>query len=77
MIKKVHHCWWIMISCCIIMACGLGLLFNCAGIFFEPVGASLGVGRGPISFYLTLLTISMTLTLPLAGKTLSLSLIHI
>ena len=71
MIKKIHHCWWIMISCCLIMACGLGLLFNCAGIFLVPVSETLGVGRGPLSFYLTIMNIVMTLTLPLAGKILS------
>lgn len=71
MIKKIHHCWWIMISCCLIMACGLGLLFNCAGIFLVPVSETLGVGRGPLSFYLTIMNIVITLTLPLAGKILS------
>ncbi len=69
--KKVHHCWWIVISCCIVMACGLGLLFNCAGIFLVPVSEALGVGRGPVSFYLTIMNLTMTLVLPLAGRTLS------
>lgn len=69
--KKIHHCWWIMVACCIIMACGLGLLYNSAGIFLIPVSETLGVGRGPISLYLTIMTLMMTLTLPLAGRKLS------
>jgi len=68
---KLHHCWWIMAACCIIMACGLGLLYNSAGIFLIPVSETLGVGRGPISLYLTIMTLMMTLTLPLAGRILS------
>lgn len=69
--RKIHHCWWIMASCCIIMACGLGLINNSAGIFLVPVSETLGVGRGPISLYLTVMTLMMTLTLPLAGRELS------
>lgn len=69
--KKIHHCWWIMAACCVIMACGLGLLYNSAGIFLMPVSEALGVGRGPISLYLTIMTLMMTLMMPTAGRKLS------
>jgi len=69
--EKIHHAWWIMVASCFIMACGLGIIYNCAGIFFKPVGEALGINRGPLSLYMTVMNITMTLFLPLAGRILT------
>ncbi len=69
--QKIHYSWWIMLACCFIMACGLGIIYNCAGVFFKPVGDALGINRGPISLYMTLMNIIMTLLLPFAGRILT------
>ena len=66
--KKLHYGWWIMASCCVMMACGWGMVMNTAGIFLVPVGTSLAVSRGTLSLYITIMTLSMSLTAPFAGR---------
>lgn len=51
--RKVHYGWLILMSCCLIQGAALGLVNNCAGIFFVPVSAELGVSTGDLSLYLT------------------------
>ena len=44
-------------SCCLIQGASLGLINNCAGIYFAPVSKDLGVSTGEFSLYLTLQTL--------------------
>lgn len=53
------------------MACGLGLFTNSVGIFLVHVSETLGVGRGPLSFYMTIMFLVMTMIMPFSGKILS------
>ncbi|RDB69408.1 MFS transporter [Eggerthella lenta] len=53
------------------IACCIGpsaMAFSCAGIFYTPVSETLGVGKGVLAIYMTVLCLSMTITLPFAGK---------
>lgn len=64
---KIHYAWWILFACCVIFFCGMGVLVNCVGLFFQPVCDDLGFTRAQISFYVTILNIFLIITLPFAG----------
>lgn len=51
--KGFHRAWLVLIGCCFLQACGLGLVLNSAGVFFVPVCNDLGFSQGDISKYLT------------------------
>jgi MFS family permease len=59
--------WWVMIGCCFMMACGLGVILNASGIFFTPIVETLGCGLSELSFYLTCYFIFMTISSPLVA----------
>lgn len=66
--KRIHTAWFILIACCALQAGGAGTLVNCAGVFLAPVAESLGVGIGEVSLYLTISSLCLAFSLPLAGK---------
>lgn len=69
--NKIHTAWFVLIACCALQAGGAGTLVNCAGIFLSPVAESLGVGIGEVSLYLTITSLCLAFSLPLAGKMLA------
>lgn len=66
--KKYHYAWLILITCCMMQGSGLGLISNCAGVFYSPVSQDLGVELGRFSFYRTLATMSQALVIPFVAK---------
>ena len=68
--RKFHYAWLILISCCAIQGAGIGILTQAMGIFFVPICAELGFGRGEIALYATIKTMLTALCLPLAAKVL-------
>ncbi len=50
------------------MGVNIGLAFSCAGIFYSPVSASLGVNVGTFGIYMSLMYVASTLMLPAAGR---------
>ena len=44
----------VLIALCGMLASSVGLVQNVAGIFFDPLAESLGVGRGPVALTLTI-----------------------
>ena len=59
----------IMIICCSGMAAAaIGLAANCSGLFVASVAEALGVGRGDVSIYLTISSLTMSFFSPLAVK---------
>ena len=56
---KNKSCWHILvlISCCCLSLCTLGLVMNCAGVFYSPMAAELGVGRGSVAMFATICTL--------------------
>lgn len=65
---KIHYAWWILVSCCALQLAGQGILGNCAGIFYAPVAKALGVGRGTVSLYMTIMNVAVCFMLPFSGK---------
>ena len=51
---KFHYAWLILAGCCILQGASLGLVNNCAGVFFSPVCEELGFEMGELTFYRTL-----------------------
>jgi MFS family permease len=53
------------------MTSGISIPLSCAGLFYTSVCKELGVGVGPLSFYMTLQCIASAVALPMASKLLS------
>lgn len=66
--QKIHYAWLILITCCMMQGAGLGLVSNCAGVFFSPVCSDLGFEMGKFTLYRTLFTISQAITMPFVAK---------
>ncbi len=66
--KRLHHAWWIMIGCCAVLFAGLGIVNNCAGIFFKPVCDALDFTRGQFAAYTSIQGVVIIITLPFAGR---------
>lgn len=70
-IKGAHYAWWIAVACCAVYAGSVGIVVSVSGLFYKSVSTELGVGTAQIVFYTTLMYLTMTLTLPFAGKIIS------
>lgn len=64
---KFHYAWLIMIACCAISSCA-GIIMTAASNLFLPVSIELGVGIGKVTFYVTILSLTMAFLFPTAGK---------
>ncbi len=53
-----HYAWVILVSCCLSMGASIGILNNCAGLFFTPVSQSFGCGYSQLSLTITLKALS-------------------
>lgn len=67
-IKKLHYGFVVVACCCLMMGINIGLTFSCAGIFYQPVCATLGVNVGVFGLYMSIMYIASSLFLPYAGK---------
>lgn len=66
--KKLHYCWLILISCCMLQGAGLGVVSNCAGLYYEPIAKELGFSIGSISLYSSISIIASCLVMLVATK---------
>ncbi len=64
----MHYAYVILICCCLMMSVNVGLSFSCAGIYYSPVSQSLGVTVGEFGIYMSIMYVTSSLMLPLAGK---------
>lgn len=55
--KKIFYGWVNVIACSLVLAIGMGVLSNAAGVFIKPVCDSLGFARGNFSLHRTILTL--------------------
>ncbi len=69
-LRRPHYAWWIMLGCSAIVFAGLGILNNCAGVFFKPVCDDLGFTRARFSAYTSIQAVTVIFTLPLVGRAL-------
>lgn len=63
-----HYGFIIVFCCCLIMGIDVGIVFSCAGIFYDPVSRALDVPIGTFGLYMSISYIASTLMLPLAGR---------
>lgn len=66
--SRFHYGYLIVASCIAFCACPSALALSCAGIFYTPVSTELGVGRGTLALYLTVMYLTVAVFLPFAGK---------
>ncbi len=50
---KRAYPWLILVSCCLLQGAGLGIVSNCAGVFYVPVMRDLGCSMSEISLHVT------------------------
>lgn len=58
----------VIVAMCGLLASGVGLVTNVAGVFFDPVASELGIGKGQVSLTLTICNICFALGGMLAPK---------
>jgi len=66
--QNMHYAWLILIACCMMQGAGLGLINNCAGVFYSPVCGDMGFEMGQFTLYRTLFTVSQALMMPFVAK---------
>ncbi|MCI7795821.1 MAG: MFS transporter [Lachnospiraceae bacterium] len=66
--QKIHYAWLILAACCMMQGAGLGLVSNCAGVFYSPVCQDLGFEMGKFSIYRMLFSISSAFAMPFVAK---------
>ncbi|MDE6098526.1 MAG: MFS transporter [Muribaculaceae bacterium] len=64
---RLHYGFIIVGCCCLMMGINVGLTFSCAGIFYQPVSAALGVPVGEFGIYMSVMYVTSTLMLSVAG----------
>lgn len=65
---QFHYGYVIAFCCCLIMGVTIGLVMSCAGIFYAPVSADLGVAQGDFGLYMTFVYGLSFLMLSVAGR---------
>lgn len=66
--QGMHYGFIIVTCCCLMMGVNVGLAFSCAGIYYKPVSASLGVPVGEFGIYMSVMYVTSTLMLSVAGN---------
>ena len=64
---KNRSYWHILtlIACCCMSLSTLGLAMNCVGVFYSPMAADIGVGRGTVAMFATICTLMNGFAAPL------------
>lgn len=65
---RLHYGFIIVACCCLMMGINVGLTFSCAGIFYRPVSESLGVAVGEFGIYMSVMYVTSSLMLSVAGR---------
>ncbi|MDE5876534.1 MAG: MFS transporter [Muribaculaceae bacterium] len=65
---RLHYGFTIVACCCLMMGINVGLTFSCAGIFYRPVSESLGVAVGEFGIYMSVMYVTSSLMLSVAGR---------
>lgn len=65
---RFHYGYLIVASCIAFCVGPSALALSCAGIFYTPVCEDLGVGRGTLALYMTVMYLTVSVFLPFAGK---------
>ena len=63
---RLHYCWIVLLSCCVIGFCTLATVANCMGTFMPAVVEALGTTSTSFSLYYTFLNFTLMFGQPLA-----------
>lgn len=63
----LHRAWWVLVACCLLYGGAVGVIGNSAGIYLSPVSEDMGWTLSSLNGYLTVVSLVMTATLPVAG----------
>lgn len=58
----------IVVTCCLIMMSGTGMVFSVSGIFYTPICTEFGIGRGQASLWVTIALLVAFVCLPFVGS---------
>ena len=67
----LHYGYVVIACCCLFMGVDVGLMMSCAGIFYAPVSAELGVPVGEFGIYMSFVFCFSALFLSTAGRLIS------
>lgn len=68
---KIHHAWWIVVSCCALIVATNGLILQTPGIFMKPVSSELNIGIAELSLWITIFNITQFIFVKFAGNILN------
>lgn len=63
----LHRAWWVLVACCLLYGGAVGVIGNSAGIYLSPVSEDMGWSLSALNGYLTVVSLVMAATLPVAG----------
>lgn len=64
----IHRAWIMLIGCSILTAGTLGAIFGACGVFYVPICDDLGFARNEIASWQQAHFLSMSISMPIAGK---------
>lgn len=64
---RIHRAWWVLVACCLLYGGAVGVIGNSAGVYLKPVSEDMGWSLASLNGYLTVVSLVMTATLPIAG----------
>ena len=65
--RSFYH-WLIVIACCGMAISSIGIVTNCMGVFYKPVSEALGVGRGSVALFNTIVHLSTGFSITLVAN---------
>ena len=65
--KSFYH-WLVVAACCGMAISSIGIVTNCMGVFYSPVAESLGVGRGSVALFNTIVHLSTGFATPIIAN---------
>ena len=68
---RLHYGWLVMVACGLIQLGDIGIFSNCGGVFIQPVCDELGFARADFQLYMSIITLTMAVTMPLAQRVLA------
>ena len=65
--RSIYH-WLIVAACCGMAISSIGIVTNCMGVFYKPVSEALGVGRGSVALFNTIVHLTTGFTIPIIAN---------
>ena len=66
--KRIHLAWIVLAGCCLVQSGVLGIIYNCRGIFFDPICADLNVSLASLTRYGIYFGIACVIAIPFVPR---------